>query len=224
MLFLYSNLVLRLKNISKTYRLDHSEIHAIQNVSLEIKESEFVALVGPSGSGKSTLLHIIGGLDRPTEGSVFFNNKNLNTMSDAELSRFRNEHVGFVFQDPLLLPHLTLLENVTLPMMFGEGIGDHVKELLKDVGLEKRMHHKPSELSGGQKQRAVIARALVMQPALVLADEPTGNLDTKTGKEILELFKKLHAHRKVTFIVTTHDAEIAKEARRVITLQDGVLK
>lgn len=217
--------MLSLENISKIYRLDHSEIHALQGIALEIKEGEFVALIGPSGSGKSTLLHIMGGLDRPTDGSVFFNNKNLSEMSDAELSRFRNEHVGFVFQDPLLLPHLTLLENVMLPFLFSKkSRADSVKELLKDVGLEKRMHHKPSELSGGQKQRAVIARALVMQPALILADEPTGNLDTKTGREILELFKKLHAERNITFIIATHDAEIAKSAKRIAHMKDGKIE
>lgn len=213
--------MLRLENVSKTYTLDHQKIPALQNITLEIKEGEFVALMGPSGSGKSTLLHIMGGLDQPTSGDVFFDSKNLREMGDGELSRFRNKHVGFVFQDPLLLPHLTLLENVMLPVVFNKENGRENRTLLHEVGLEKRIHHKPGELSGGQKQRACIARALVVQPALVLADEPTGNLDTKTGREILELFKRLHAERNITFIIATHDAEIAKSAKRTIHIKDG---
>lgn len=214
--------MLRLENISKTYRLDHSSVPALHDVSLEMHEGEFVALMGPSGSGKSTLLHIMGGLDKPTSGAVFFNKKNLGDMADGELSRFRNLHVGFVFQDPLLLPHLTLLENVMLPFLFSKkSCEDFIEELLQDVGLEKRMHHKPSELSGGQKQRACIARALAMNPAIVLADEPTGNLDTKTGREILELFKHLHATRGVSFVIATHDHEIARSAKRILEIKDG---
>jgi len=224
--------VLRLENVSKTYFLDHSKIPALHDVSLEIHEGDFIAIMGPSGSGKSTLLHIMGGLDQPTNGDVFFGNKNLREMGDSELSRFRNEHVGFVFQDPLLLPHLTLLENLMLPIVFernsrsgesGES-GERIKKLLREVGLEQRMHHKPGELSGGQKQRACIARALIMNPAIVLADEPTGNLDTKTGREILGLFKKLHADLGITFIIATHDPEIAKSAKRIMEIQNGEIK
>ena len=178
--------------------------------------------MGPSGSGKSTLLHIMGGFDRPTHGSVEFQNKNLAALKDAELSRFRSKNVGFVFQDPLLLPHLTLEENVVLPMILGRGTNEnHGKEILREVGLEQRTHRKPSELSGGQKQRACIARALVQNPSLVLADEPTGNLDTKTGAEILELFQKLHKQHRVTFVIATHDEHIAKMAERIIHIQDG---
>lgn len=214
--------MLSLHDVSKIYRSDHQKIHALEDISLEIHEGEFVALMGPSGSGKSTLLHIMGGLDRPTEGSVKFKDKNLAAMKDAELSRFRGGNVGFVFQDPLLLPHLTLEENVALPMIWGRGTNENNgKEILREVGLEKRAHHKPSELSGGQKQRACIARALVQNPSLVLADEPTGNLDTQTGTEILELFQKLHKQHRVTFVIATHDENIAKIAQRIIHIQDG---
>lgn len=214
--------MLSLHDVSKIYQSDHQKIHALEDISLEIHEGEFVALMGPSGSGKSTLLHIMGGLDRPTEGRVEFHNKNLVEMKDAELSRFRGGNVGFVFQDPLLLPHLTLEENVALPMIWGRGTNENNgKEILREVGLEKRAHHKPSELSGGQKQRACIARALVQNPSLVLADEPTGNLDTQTGAEILELFQKLHKQHRVTFVIATHDENIAKIAQRIIHIQDG---
>ncbi|MBI2638910.1 ABC transporter ATP-binding protein [Candidatus Peregrinibacteria bacterium] len=224
--------MLTLHDISKIYKSDHQSIHALKDISLEIHEGEFVALMGPSGSGKSTLLQIMGGLDRPTHGSVFFRNKNIGGMGDAELSRFRGSNMGFVFQDPLLLPHLTLEENVMLPIIFSGNSSysgdssDRVKKLLKEIGLENRSHHKPSELSGGQKQRACIARALTQNPSLVLADEPTGNLDTKTGAEILELFQKLHKgtsekQHRVTFVIATHDEHIAKIAQRIIHIQDG---
>lgn len=218
--------MLTLHDVSKIYKSDHQKIHALDDISLEIREGEFVALMGPSGSGKSTLLNIMGGLDRPTHGSVEFQNKNLATMNDAGLSRFRSRNVGFVFQDPLLLPHLTLEENVMMPFVFqktgdaGQGTGNG-KKILAQVGLEQRAHHKPSELSGGQKQRACIARALVQNPSLVLADEPTGNLDTKTGAEILELFQKLHKQHHITFVIATHDEHIAKIAQRIIHIQDG---
>ncbi len=213
--------MLSLHDVSKLYRSDHQSVHALQNVSLEIREGEFVALMGPSGSGKSTLLHIMGGLDQPTHGRVEFQNKNLAAMRDAELSRFRSRNVGFVFQDPLLLPHLTLEENVMLPLIFGDTGAKELKKLLEQTGILQRSHHKPSELSGGQKQRACIARALVQNPSLVLADEPTGNLDTKTGAEILELFQKLHKQHRVTFVIATHDESIAKIAQRIIHIQDG---
>lgn len=220
--------MLSLHEVSKLYPSDHQSVHALQNVSLEIAEGEFVALTGPSGSGKSTLLQIMGGLDRPTSGKVMFHHKNLAEMDDGELSHFRGTNVGFVFQDALLLPHLTLLENVMLPLTFqptaNKQYAAEVKELLREVGIENRAHHKPSELSGGQKQRACIARALVTHPTLVLADEPTGNLDTKTGAEILELFQKLHERKHVTFVIATHDHHIAQSAKRGFSIQDGKIE
>lgn len=220
--------MLHFKNLSKSYLLGTQRITALHDISLEINEGEFIVVMGPSGSGKSTLLHILGGLDRPTQGDVLFYNKNLSDMDDQQLSSFRNEHVGFVFQDALLLPHLTLLENVMLPLLFARHhtilSKKEIEHLLNEVGLSKRLHHKPSELSGGQKQRACIARALVTAPSLILADEPTGNLDSKTGREIIDLFKKLHTQKKSTFVIATHDAEIAKTADRFFHIVDGAIK
>lgn len=217
--------MLTFANVSKTYRLDHQKITALHDISLEIHEGEFVAVLGPSGSGKSTLLHLMGGLDVPTSGNIFFGNKNLAHINDHELSSFRNKHVGFVFQDSLLLPHLTLLENVELPKTWDASRKTwDAENLLKEVGLERFAKHKQSELSGGQKQRACIARSLIMRPMLLLADEPTGNLDTKTGKEIIELFKRLHAEHRVSFVIATHDDEIAKAASRILYIKDGRIK
>lgn len=218
--------MLTLSHVSKFYASGRQRTAALQGVSLEVAEGEFIALMGPSGAGKSTLLHIMGGLDQPSDGSVHFMNKNVGTMNDAELSRFRHEHVGFIFQDALLLPQLTVLENVLVPGMFQNATSDAsfeatAKKLLEDVGLSQRLRHSPHELSGGEKQRACIARALMMNPELILADEPTGNLDEKTGQEILKLFKKFHEQRKTTFVIATHDKEIAKISHRVIEITEG---
>ncbi|MFA6521526.1 MAG: ABC transporter ATP-binding protein [Candidatus Gracilibacteria bacterium] len=217
--------MITLAGISKYYTIGKKKTHALEDVSLKIENGEFVALIGPSGSGKTTLLHIMGGLDRPSAGEVLFKNKNLNKLSDGELSKFRNQNIGFVFQDPLLLPHLTLYENVIVPFLFAGELPSEseVHSILHEVGLSHLTHHKPHQLSGGQKQRACVARALVMNPALVLADEPTGNLDAKTGKEIIELFKGLHKNHGTAFVVATHDMEIAASAERVINIVNGVM-
>ena len=284
--------MLKLSYVSNFYFVGRQKITALKNISLEIGEGEFIALMGPSGSGKSTLLNLIGGLDQPSEGAVTFEGcalqahsslslvtarpeeKNLKKMDDRALSRFRNEHIGFVFQEAALLPHLTLLENVMTPCLFPpfkkqilpcwaehgcrsggtssyrrrdeaakpsenlalraqasvarsacDPVRAKAERILKAVGLENRLHHTPSQLSGGQKQRACIARALVNEPALVLADEPTGNLDSKTGREILELFVKLHkSQKRTTFVIATHDEEIAKMAQRTISIIDGEVR
>lgn len=212
-------------SVFKTYNVGRERIHAVQDVSLEIGEGEFIALMGPSGSGKSTLLHLMGGLDSPTRGNVLFQGKNLNTLSDIALSDLRNRNFGFVFQDPLLLPHFDLFESVAMPFVFAGYEIDpvHIKRLLHEVGLEKYLHHRPSELSGGQKQRACVARAIAMKPPLLLADEPTGNLDSKTGQEIIALFKDLRKRHKTTFVIATHDEEIAACADKIIHIIDGRL-
>lgn len=217
--------MITLAGVSKYYTVGKKKNSALADVSLKIESGKFIALVGPSGSGKTTLLNIIGGLDKPDAGEVLFKNKNLNKLSDFELSKFRNQNIGFVFQDPLLLPHLTLYENVIVPFLFaGETPSEpQIHSLLREVGLAHFAHHKPHELSGGQKQRACIARALVMNPALVLADEPTGNLDAKTGKEIIELFKGLHKNHGTAFLIATHDMEIAGSAEQIMSIANGVL-
>lgn len=218
--------MLHLSHVSKTYGHGATRVSALHDVSLQVSEGEFVAVMGSSGAGKSTLLHLMGGLDQPSEGKLHFLNKDIGTMNDTELSRFRHEHVGFIFQDALLLPQLTVLENVAVPGMFQKAKSDAsfeatAKKLLEDVGLSRRLHHKPHELSGGEKQRVCIARALIMNPELILADEPTGNLDEKTGREILELFQKFHGQRKTTLVIATHDKEIARMAHRIIEITGG---
>lgn len=237
---IYDARMLHLSHVSKTYGHGAARVSALHDVSLQVSEGEFVAVMGSSGAGKSTLLHLMGGLDQPSEGQVearyrcqadsvqvHFLSKNIGAMNDAELSRFRHEHVGFVFQDALLLPQLTAEENVVLVGMFGGKFGADIDlqiqatQLLKEVGLEHRLHHKPHELSGGEKQRVCIARALMMNPELILADEPTGNLDEKTGREILKLFQKFQAQRKTTLVIATHDKAIAHMAHRVIGITGG---
>lgn len=217
--------MIELKNVSKTYHVGKQRVSAISDISLQIKKGDFITISGKSGSGKSTLLNIMGGLDLPSSGHVFFEDKDLAHMNDSELSKFRNRHIGFVFQDYLLLDQLSVLENILSPTLFGqrENKKDLAKKLASAVGLGHFSRHKPSQLSGGQKQRVAIARALITNPLIILADEPTGNLDSKTGLEIIALFKKLNAELQTTFIVATHDSEIAKIARKRIHLTDGVL-
>ena len=199
-------------------------IHALQGVSLSIARAEYVAIMGPSGSGKSTLMNLIGCLDTPSRGTYHLNGKNVGEMNDDELARIRNEEIGFVFQTFNLLPRATALHNVELPLVYA-GVGKRDRErravqVLKMVELEDRMTHRPSELSGGQRQRVAIARALVNAPSIVLADEPTGNLDSKTGEEIISLFKTLHAAGN-TIVLITHEADVAVYAERVVKLRDG---
>lgn len=214
-----------LQNLSRHYRIGGEIVRAVDSVSLEIESGEFVAIVGPSGSGKSTLLHLIGGLDSPTSGSVFSDSLELAALSEIQKAKYRNEKVGFVFQDFNLQEHLTARENVELPLKI-RGTPRRMRtakadSLLEAVGLTHRADHKPTQLSGGEKQRVAIARSLAGDPKIVLADEPTGNLDSKTGEEVVALLSKICSERGVTVIVVTHDASIARMADRVIRIRDG---
>ncbi|HYU80145.1 MAG TPA: ABC transporter ATP-binding protein [Vicinamibacterales bacterium] len=208
----------------KTYQMGDEEIHALRGVSLQIDRGEYVAIMGPSGSGKSTLMNLIGCLDTPSKGRYLLNGKEVSTMNDNELARIRNEEIGFVFQTFNLLPRATALHNVELPLVYA-GVPkkdriDRAKAALEKVELTSRMHHRPNELSGGQRQRVAIARALVNNPSILLADEPTGNLDSKTGIEIMALFERLYSSGN-TIVLVTHEADIAAQAHRVISLRDG---
>lgn len=214
-----------LENVSKVYGSGTVQVDAISEINLEISSGEFVAILGPSGSGKSTLMNIIGCLDRPSEGSYILDGEDISHLSDERLARIRNKKIGFVFQMFNLLSKHSALFNVQLPLVYS-GIGpDERREMsvrmLKKMGLEGRMHHRPNELSGGECQRVAIARALINEPSILLADEPTGNLDTKTGVEILSLFKRLNSQEGVTLIMITHNPEIAQEAGRKIFIRDG---
>ncbi|MCX7995846.1 MAG: ABC transporter ATP-binding protein [candidate division WOR-3 bacterium] len=212
------------KDIYKIYTMGKVEVEALRGVSLEIEANEYISIMGPSGSGKSTLMHILGCLDTPTRGEYYFEGKKVSDYTDAELARIRNRYIGFVFQNFNLLPRLSALENVALPLIYA---GVKKKErlelaemMLKKVGLAERMRHRPNELSGGECQRVAIARALVNNPKIIFADEPTGNLDTKTGSEIMEIFDRLHSEGR-TIVLVTHDSNIAQHAKRVIRLIDG---
>ena len=201
-----------------------NELQILNGIDLDIKEGEFVAIVGESGSGNSTMMNIIGALDRPTEGKYFFNGEDISKLSDKKLSKIRNKEIGFVFQNFNLVPRTSALKNVELPMMYA-GIKrrertKRAKELLKTVGMEERSDHNPNELSGGQKQRVAIARAMANDPSIILADEPTGALDTKTGRIVMDIFHELHRSGK-TIILITHSPELAKETERIITISDG---
>ncbi len=222
--------MIELLNVHKVYRTGDETVEALKNITLTIADGEFVAIVGPSGSGKSTLLHLIAGLDKTTEGTITVEGKNLQKLKDREISKYRNKTIGLVFQDFHLQQHLTLLENVEVPLMFAPGkkrkeatMQKKGKELLELVDVGDRMHHRPSEISGGQKQRTAIARAIINKPAILLADEPTGNLDSVTGQSIIALLKKLHKKESMTLVVVTHDREIAKYADRTIEIKDGRL-
>jgi lipoprotein-releasing system ATP-binding protein len=218
------NPIIELKNLTKAYK-NGVEFHALDNVNLKIERGEFVAIVGPSGSGKSTLMHLIGLLDTPSSGTLLIDRNNVTNMSDRERSEIRNRTLGFVFQYHHLLPDFTALENVMIPLLIAGKKRKEAKEiaekLLKEVGLEDRMDHKPGELSGGQNQRVAIARALSCSPEIVLGDEPTGNLDTKTGDMIYELLRQLNKEYNQTFIVVTHNDDMALKADRIIRLVDG---
>lgn len=217
--------VIELTNIVKTYDMGGAEeVHALRGVSVTIRRNEYVAIMGPSGSGKSTLMNIIGCLDTPTSGQYLFNGINVSEMDDNELARIRNKEIGFVFQTFNLLARSDALHNVELPLIYA-GLPsserrERAKQKLEHVQLGDRIHHKPNELSGGQRQRVAVARALVTNPSIILADEPTGNLDTKTGEEIMTLFEELHRQGN-TMILVTHEADIAAHAHRVIRLRDG---
>ncbi len=217
--------MIQLKNISKIYKkTDQAMVYALDKIDLEIRKGEFVAIVGASGSGKSTMMNILGLLDKPSAGTYYLENREVNGLTNNELAELRNEKIGFVFQSFNLLPKTTAVENVELPLIYSNkvNIRNLAFEALKRVGLEDRSTHKPSELSGGQQQRVAIARALVNEPEIVFADEPTGNLDSKAGAEVMDLFKKLNSEGS-TVVLITHDIEIAAIADRVITIKDGHL-
>ncbi len=217
--------LLRARALTKTYTMGKRSLEVLRGVDLDVARGEFLALRGASGAGKSTLLHLIGGLDLPNAGEILFDGQNLVKFSERRLTEFRNRRVGFIFQAYHLLPELTALENVCLPARMARMASAKVelrgRELLARVGLKDRLDHKPSELSGGEQQRVAIARALINEPELVLADEPTGNLDSKTGGEIIELLKSLRVEKNTTLVIATHDAKVAANAERVIELVDG---
>ena len=220
-----SSAIIELKNVCKSYKMGEVEVKAVCDMSLKIDKGNFVAIMGPSGSGKSTTMNMVGCLDVPTEGSIFLENRNIAHLSESQLAQIRGKKIGFIFQQFNLIPTLTAVENVMLPMMFQNTDESHRKKraisLLKLVDLEARMDHLPRELSGGEQQRVAIARALANDPEVILADEPTGNLDSKTGQTIVEFLKKLHKTEKKTIIVVTHDENIAKHAEKIVYLHDG---
>ena len=214
--------MIKLTNILKHYKLGEHDIKALRNISLEINDKELVAIMGPSGSGKSTLMNILGCLDRPTDGSYLLDNIEVKDMNDNQLAKIRNQKIGFVFQSFNLLSRTSALKNVELPLIYA-GKNNRTamaKAALEMVGLEKRLHHKPNELSGGQRQRVAIARALVNKPSIILADEPTGNIDSIAGEEIMDIFQDLN-NQGITIILVTHEENIAEHAKRIIRFKDG---
>jgi putative ABC transport system ATP-binding protein len=219
--------LISLKGIKRSYKIGSETIHAIRSISLDIRNNEYVALMGPSGSGKSTLMNILGCLDTPNEGEYWLNGKLVSSKTDSDLALIRNKEIGFVFQTFNLLPRYSALENVALPLVYA-GMNkadriDRARMVLEQVGLGDRVHHRPNELSGGQRQRVAVARALVNKPSIILADEPTGNLDTKTSIEIMNLFQEIHDLGN-TIILVTHEEDIAKHAHRIVRVRDGLLE
>ncbi|MFC1723199.1 ABC transporter ATP-binding protein [Nanoarchaeota archaeon] len=219
--------VIKLEKVWKTYKMGEVEVHALRGLELDIRQGEFVAVMGPSGSGKSTAMNMIGALDIPSRGRILLDNKDISHLEESDLAQIRGRKIGFIFQQFNLIPTLTALENVMLPMTFqGMDVEDRVErasELLTMVGLGDRLDHKPTELSGGQQQRVAIARSLANDPEVVLADEPTGNLDSKTENVIMDFLNKLHKNEDKTIVMVTHDEDVAKHAQRVEFLKDGVI-
>jgi putative ABC transport system ATP-binding protein len=223
------DLVISVRDLTKTYQVGDIEVRALRGASLDVHRGEFVCVTGPSGSGKSTFMHIIGCLDRPTGGQYFLDGKDVSRMSKDELAVIRNKKIGFVFQGFNLLSRTTALDNVELPLLYNQGKSrlkaaerhQRAKEVLEIVGLGKRMDHYPNQLSGGQQQRVAIARALINQPSILLADEPTGNLDTRTSIEVMDIFQKLNVERGITVVLITHEMDIAEHGTRVVKFRDG---
>ncbi len=219
-----SDAVIQAKNLTKVYKMGEVEVHALCGLSMEVQRGEVIAIMGPSGSGKSTLMNILGCLDRPTSGDYILDGENVSKLTDDELAIIRNKKVGFVFQSFNLLPRATALANVELPLRYA-GVNHNRRDFaiaaLQAVGLGERLYHRPNELSGGQQQRVAIARALVNNPAIILADEPTGNLDSKSGEEIMDLLLSLNRERGTTLVIVTHDPDIATRAQRIIHIRDG---
>lgn len=216
---------IRFQSVNKQYKLGKTTVNALKDVSLTIKQGEFVTVIGPSGSGKSTMLHLLGALDRPTSGEIFIHDSEINTMNDKQLARLRRQEIGFIFQSFNLIPVLSVFSNVEFPLLLmklkKEERKERVMKILDQVGLSSRVHHKTEELSGGQRQRVAIARALVINPSIILSDEPTANLDSKTSEEILDLMQRLNEENNVTLVYATHDPSIVSRTKRTVKILDG---